>query len=158
MFFASIMVPALAAYNSAAALLAIDSIPLDQLSITFASLGFLTLASGVGLFLSGVVLFLSAYNIGRAFNKDALMAILFLVALPIWLIALSLTRFEWDEAAANPNSIGRMPDYRVARNRYKTHTKKVKKRKQGRADDDDDFMIIDGGSAEAKFDGINFVR
>jgi hypothetical protein len=155
---ASLIAPSVAAFTAVMTAVGGDGLSLTKLGVSAGILGFVTLLSGIGIFLCGIVFFLAAYNIGRAFNKDALMAILFIIATPIWLIALAFTTYEWDEASANPNSIGQMPEYRIARNRRKNHTKKVRKRKAGKADDDDDFLIIDGGSSTAKFDGINFIR
>jgi len=51
---------------------------------------------------------LAAYNIGRAFEKDAGYLLLFVFLPVIWLIALAFTSYDWDEDSANPNSIGEM--------------------------------------------------
>ena len=62
--------------------------------------------TGLLLFATLVVGLLAAYNIGRAFERDAGYLLLFIFAYPIWLIALAFTSYDWDEDSANPNSIG----------------------------------------------------
>lgn len=55
---------------------------------------------------TGLIIVLSAYNIGRAFEKDAGYLLLFLFAFPAWAAALAFTGYDWDESEANPRSIG----------------------------------------------------
>lgn len=74
-------------------------------------LGTIPIALPIASFLSfatTIVGILAAYNIGRAFDKDAGYLLLFLLAYPLWTIILSFTSYDWDEDSANPNSIGEM--------------------------------------------------
>lgn len=66
---------------------------------------------------TSLVAVLAAYNIGRAFEKDAGYLLLFVFLYPVWTLALAFTAYDWDEESANPNSIGVMNRTKLRRER-----------------------------------------
>lgn len=68
---------------------------------------------------SAIIALLSAYNIGRAFEKDAGYLLLFVFLYPVWVIALAFTSYDWDEDSANPNSVGQRNRTQLRKDRAK---------------------------------------